>query len=189
MANAIDAFSNNSGERGDESPIREATAAWRGFALLAELGERVELTQPLATAANNFVQGLTDRDEEQTLHGYSAIETIVSRIRAQFGYDLGRSWNKQGIDEEFDQLIDASALLVDRLKHENLTDTDTKNTYGLAVKIARGWQRLVNGSYFLLYSEPCSSAAANIVSGMDDGDFARVQSGSRRSAAPHPTPR
>ena len=143
---------------------------------MAELGERLELTQPLATAAADFVQGLTEQDEERTLRGYSAIETVVSRIRAQFGYDLGRSWNKQGIDEEFDQLIDASALLIDRLKHENLTDNDTKNTHELAVKIAHGWQRLVNGSYFLLYSEPYASAAANVVSAMDDGDFARVQS-------------
>lgn len=177
LANAIDLFSNASSEAGDKSPLREAIAAWRGFAWLAELGERLELTQPLANAAADFVQGLTDRDEELTLRAYSSIETNVSRIRAQFGYDLGRSWNKQGIDEEFDQLIDASALLVDRLGHENLTDTDTKNTHELAVKIAHGWQRLVNGSYFLLYSEPYSSAATNIVAGMDEGDLARLQSG------------
>jgi hypothetical protein len=111
------------------------------------------------------------------MRGYSAVETIVSRIRAQFGYDVGRSWNLQKIDEEFGQLIEASALLAGRLEHEHPTDTDTKNTYELAVKIAHGWARLVNGSYFLLYSAPYSEAAASIVSGMGDRDLERVQAG------------
>ena len=177
LANAIDLFSKGPAEGADDSPVREAIAAWTGFAWLAQLGERPELTQPLAAACADFVKGLTAGDEERTIRGYSAVETVVSRIRAQFGHDLGRSWNKQGIDDEFDQLIDASALLVERLRHENLTDTDTKNTYELAVKIAHGWMRLVNGSYFLLYSEPYSEAAADIVSGMGDRDSQRVQAG------------
>jgi len=66
-------------------------------------------------------------------------------------------------------------LLAGRLEHEHPTDTDTKNTYELAVKIAHGWARLVNGSYFLLYSAPYSEAAASIVSGMGDRDLERVQ--------------
>ena len=156
LANAIELFSNKPEKGAGPSAVQEAIAAWTGFAWLAELGERPELTQPLAAACDDFVKGLNEGDEGRTIRGYSAVETIVSRIRAQFGYDLGRSWNKQGIDEEFDQLVDASALLTDRLKHENLTDTDTKNTYELAIKIAHGWARLVNGSYFLLYSEPYS---------------------------------
>ncbi len=139
LANAIDQFSSWL-EPVDDSPVREATAALTGFAWLAELEERIELTQPLAAACADFVTGLTEGDQERTIRGYSAVETIVSRIRARFGYDLGRSWNKQGIDEEFDHLVEASALLVDRLKHENLTDTDTRNTYDLAVKIAHGWK-------------------------------------------------
>jgi hypothetical protein len=177
LANAIELFSIDSGEGTHESPVREATDAWMGFKWLAELGERPELTQPLAAACEEFVKGLTEKDEERTIRGYSAIETIVSRIRAQFGHDLGRSWNKQGIDEEFDQLIDASTLLVSRLTHENLTDTDTKNTYELAVKIAHGWSRLVKGSYFLLYSKPYSEAAEDIVSGMRGRDLECVQAG------------
>jgi hypothetical protein len=177
LANAIELFSKGHGEATEDSPVQEAVAAWTGFAFLAELGERLELTRPLAVACEDFVKGLTQADQEQTIRGYSAIETIVSRIRAQFGYDLGRSWNKQGIDVEFDQLIDASALLVDRLNHENLTDTDIKNTYELAVKIAHGWTRLVNGSYFLLYSEPYSRAAADVVSGTSDRDLERVRAG------------
>ncbi len=177
LANAIELFSKGHGEGTGDSPVQEAAAAWTGFAFLAELGERPELTRPLAVACEDFVKGLTEADQERTIRGYSAIETIVSRIRAQFGYDLGRSWNKQGIDVEFDQLIDASALLVDRLEHENLTDTDMENTFELAVKIAHGWTRLVNGSYFLLYSEPYSRAAAGVVSGMGDGDLERVRAG------------
>jgi hypothetical protein len=176
LANAIDQFSSWL-EPVDDSPVREATAALTGFAWLAELEERIELTQPLAAACADFVTGLTEGDQERTIRGYSAVETIVSRIRARFGYDLGRSWNKQGIDEEFDHLVEASALLVDRLKHENLTDTDTRNTYDLAVKIAHGWKRLVNGSYFLLYSEPYSEAAAAIISAMDEHDSQRVHAG------------
>ncbi len=177
LANAIELFSNKPEKGAGPSAVQEAIAAWTGFAWLAELGERLELTQPLAAACDDFVKGLTEGDEGRTLHGYSAVEMIVSRIRAQFGYDLGRSWNKQGIDEEFDQLVDASALLIDRLTHENLTDTDTKNTYELAVKIAHGWARLVNGSYFLLYSEPYSEAAADVVSGMSQRDPVRVRAG------------
>ena len=177
LANAIELFSKKPEKGAGPSAVQEAIAAWTGFARLAELGERLELTQPLAAACDDFVKGLNEGDEGRTIRGYSAVETIVSRIRAQFGYDLGRSWNKQGIDEEFDQLVDASALLIDRLKHENLTDTDTKNTYELAVKIAHGWARLVNGSYFLLYSEPYSKAAADIVSGMRHRDSVRVRAG------------
>jgi hypothetical protein len=177
LANAIDQFSNGPGEGPDESPIREAVAARTGFAWLAELGARLELTQPLAAACDDFFMGLAEGDQERTMRGYSAVETIVSRIRAQFGYDVGRSWNLQKIDEEFGQLIEASALLAGRLEHEHPTDTDTKNTYELAVKIAHGWARLVNGSYFLLYSAPYSEAAASIVSGMGDRDLERVQAG------------
>ena len=145
--------------------------------MLAELGERVELTQPLAAACDDFAKGLEEGDEERTIRGYTAVETIVDGIRARFGYDLGRAWNKQEIDTEFDQLIDASALLVDRLNHEHLTDTDERNTYDLAVKIARGWARLVNGSYFLSYSVPFSEATKGIVAGIVDRDPGRVKAG------------
>jgi len=177
LANAIDQFSNDSGEGGHESLMREATAARTGFAWLAELGERLEVTEPLATACDDFVRGVTEGDTELTMHGYSAVETIISRLREQFGEDLGRSWNLQAIDEEFDRLIDASAILVDRLEHEDLTDTDITNTYELAVKIAHGWTRLVHGSYFPGYSEPFSEAAASIVSGMKTRRLEDVRAG------------
>jgi hypothetical protein len=177
LANAIDRFLKDSGHGADETPAREASAAWTGFAMLAERGERVELTQPLAAACDDFAKGLEEGDEERTIRGYTAVETIVGGIRARFGYDLGRSWNKQEIDTEFDQLIDASALLVDRLNHEHLTDTDKRNTYDLAGKIAHGWTRLVNGSYFLSYSAPFSEATKGIVAGMGDRDPCRVKAG------------
>ncbi len=82
LANAIELFSKDSGEGTHESPVREAIAAWTGFAWLAELGERPELTQPLAAACDEFVKGLTEKDEERTIRGYSAVETVVNRIRA-----------------------------------------------------------------------------------------------------------
>jgi len=183
LANAIDQFSKDSAEGADESLLREAGAARTGFAWLVELGERLELTEPLATACDDFVRGLTEEDTELTMRGYSAVETIVSRLREQFGEDLGRSWNVQAIDLEFDRLIVASAILVDRLKHEALTDTDIANTYGLAVKIAHGWTRLVHGSYFLGYSEPYSEAAASIVSGMTDRNLDHVRAGIEKMVA------
>jgi len=160
--------------------MREATAAWTGFSWLAELGERLEVTEPLETACDDFVRGVIEGDSELTMRGYSAAETIVSRLREQFGEDLGRSWNLQAIDEEFDQVINASAILVDRLKRQNLTDTDITNTYDLAVKIAHGWTRLVHGSYFLGYSQPFSEAATGIVAGMKDRDPERVRAGIER---------
>ena len=163
--------------------MREATAAWRGFAWLVELGERLEVTEPLATACNDFARGVTEGDTELAMRGYSAVETIVSRLRERFGEDLGRSWNVQEIDEEFDRLIEASAILVDRLKHENLTDTDATNTYELAVKIAHGWTRLVHGSYFPGYSKPYSKAATKIVSGMKDRNPDHLQEGIEQMVA------
>ena len=177
LANAIDELSTDSAEGAHESLLREATAAWKGFAWLAELGERLEVTEPLATACDDFVRGVAEGDPERTMRGYSAAETIVSRLREQFGENLGRSWNVQEIDEEFDRVIRASAMLVDRLEHEDLTDADIANTYELAVKIARGWTRLVHGSYFLAYSEPYSQAAARIVSGMKDHGLEQVRAG------------
>ena len=184
LANAIDQFSKDSREgAAHESLMREASAAWTGFAWLVELGERLEVTEPLAMACDDFVSGASEGDTERTMRGYSAIETIVSRLREQFGEDLGRSWNMQAIDNDFDRLIDASAKLVDRLKHENLTDTDTANTYELAVRIAHGWTRLVNGSYFLGYSEAFAKAAASIVSGMKDGDLGHLEAGIEQMVA------
>jgi hypothetical protein len=178
LANAIDQFSKGSGEGvAHESLLREATAAWTGFAWLVELGERLEVTRPLATACDDFARGVAKGDSELAMHGYSAVETTVSQLRERFGEDLGRSWNTQEIDEEFDRLIEASAVLVDRLKHENLTDADTSNTYELAVKIAHGWTRLVHGSYFLGYSEPYSQAATKIVSAMEDRNQGHLQAG------------
>ena len=178
LANAIDQFSKGSGEGvAHESLMREATAAWAGFAWLVELGERLEVTRPLATACDDFARGVTQGDTELTMRGYSAVEAIVSQLRERFGEDLGRSWNVQEIDEEFDRLIEASAVLVARLKHENLTDADTTNTYELAVKIAHGWTRLVHGSYFLGYSEPYAEAATKIVSGMKDRDLDHLHAG------------
>ena len=103
LANAIDQFSSDSVEGAHESLMREATAARTGFAWLVELGERLEVTEPLETACDDFVRGVTDGDTELTMRGYSAVETIVSRLREQFGEDLGRSWNVQAIDEEFDR--------------------------------------------------------------------------------------
>jgi len=183
LANAIDQFSKGSGEEGRESLIKEATAAWTGFAWLVELGERHEVTEPLATACDDFVRGVTEGDTERTMRGYSTVETIVSRLREQFGEDLGRSWNVQAIDGEFDRLIDACAILVDRLEHENLTDTDIANTYELAVKIAHGWTRLVHGSYFLGYSEPYSEATASIVAGLKNRRLEDVRVGLDRMVA------
>lgn len=184
LANAIDQFARGSGEGvAHESLMREATAAWTGFAWLVELGERLEVTKPLATACDDFARGVTEGDTELAMRGYSAVETIVSRLRERFGEDLGRSWNVQEIDEEFDRLIEASAILVDRLKHENLTDADTTNTYELAVKIAHGWTRLVHGSYFLGYSEPYSKAATKIVSGMKDRNPDHLQEGIEQMVA------
>jgi hypothetical protein len=177
LANAIDQFSKAAASEKCETAIQEAIAARTGFARLADFGARLELTGPLAEACDDLARGLADDDEDRTLRGYSAAETTVSQIRAQFGFDLGRSWNLQEIDREFDQLTEASASLVDRLGHKHLTDTDTKNTYELAVKIAHGWTRLVNGSYFLAHCVPRSEAAANIVSGMGDDDPQRLRDG------------
>jgi hypothetical protein len=177
LANAIDELSRDPVAGAHESLVREATAARAGFAWLVELGERLEVTEPLATACDDFVMGVTEGDAERTMRGYSTAETIISRLREQFGENLGRSWNVQEIDEEFDRVLLASAMLVDRLKHEDLTDTDVANTYELAVKIAQGWTRLVRGSYFLAYSEPYSQAAARIVSGMKDHDLEQVRAG------------
>jgi hypothetical protein len=183
LANAIDQFSKGSREGTNGTLMREASAAWTGFAWLVELGERLEVTEPLAMACDDFVSGSSEGDTERTMRGYSAIETIISRLREQFGEDLGRSWNMQAIDNEFDRLIDASAKLVDRLKHENLTDTDTANTYELAIRIAHGWTRLVNGSYFLGYSEPYARASASIVSGMQDSDLGLLEAGIEQMVA------
>ena len=178
LANAIDQFSKGSAEVAtQELLLREASGAWTGFSWLVELGERREVTEPLAIACGDFVRGLTEADAERTMRGYSAAETIVSRLREQFGEDLGRSWNLQAIDEEFDQVLKASGILIDRLKHENLTDADITNTYDLAVKIEHGWTRLVHGSYFLGYSEPYAEAAESIVAGMTERDPELVRAG------------
>jgi hypothetical protein len=183
LANAIDEFSKDSDEEARESLVREANAARAGFAWLAELGQRAEVTEPLATACDEFMRGVAQRNTELAMHGYSALEMIVSRLREQFGEDLGRSWKMQAIDEEFDRVFHASASLVDRLMHENLTDTDTANTYELAVKISHGWSRLVHGSYFLGYSEPYSEAVASIVSGMRDHCPEQVRAGTEKMVA------
>ena len=164
-------------QEADDLAMRAAAAAWTGFSWLAEVGERFEVTEPLAAACDDFVRGITEGDTELAMRGYSAAETVVSRLRERFGEDLGRSWNLQAIDEEFDQVTRASVILVDRLKQRNLTDTDVSNTYDLAVKVEHGWKRLVHGSYFLRYSQPFSAAAAGIVSGMTDRYPEQVQSG------------
>jgi hypothetical protein len=182
LANAIDQFSEGSGEVAHESLVNEVTAAWTGFAWLSALGKRLEVTAALAAACDNLRRGVTEGDTERTMRGYSAVETIVSRLRERFGEDLGRSWNVQEIDAEFDRVSDASAKLVERLKHKQQTDADTANTYEFALKIARGWTRLVRGSYFLGYSEPYSEATASIVSGMKNRDLARVQAGIEKIA-------
>jgi hypothetical protein len=177
LANAIDQFSKSAAGARCETAIAEAVAARTGFDRLASSGARPELTKPLAAACEDLARGLADGDEDRTLRGYSTAETVVHRIRAQFGFDVGRSWNLQEIDREFDQLVEASALLVERLGHKHLTETDNKNTYELAVKISHGWTRLVNGSYFLAHSVPRAEAAENIVSGMGDPDPQRLQTG------------
>jgi len=183
LANAIEQFSKDSDEEVHESLMREATAARTGFTWLAGLGQRLEVTDPLATASDEFMRGVAQRDAELAMHGYSALEMIVSRLREQFGEDLGRSWKMQAIDEEFDRVIHASAILVDRLTQDNLTNTDIANTYELAVRISQGWARLVHGSYFLGYSRPYSEAAASIVSGMRDHSPEDVRAGARKMIA------
>ncbi|MGA2528968.1 MAG: hypothetical protein ABSG36_07365 [Acidimicrobiales bacterium] len=183
MANAIDQFSNGPDETAQESLIFEATAAQTGFVRLVELGQRLEVTVPLATVSEEFLRGITTGDRELAVHAYSGAEMLISRLREQFGEDLGRSWNTQAIDWEFDQVINASAILVDRLSHENLTATDIANTYELAVKIAHGWMRLVHGSYFLIYSEPYSKAAETIVLGMRNHRPTEVRAGTETMTA------
>lgn len=183
LANAIDQLSKDSGEEAHASLVREATAAWTGFTWLVELGQRLEVTKPLATACNEFMRGVTQPDTELAMHGYSALEMIISRLREQFGEDLGRSWNTQAVDEEFDRVINASAILVDRLRHEGMTAADVTNTYELAIKIGQGWARLVHASYFLGYSEPYSEAATRIVSGMRDHRLEEVRAGQKTMVA------
>jgi len=185
LANALEEFWKGPGQGSYEFLIQEGTAAMVGFMWLAEIGERLDLTQPVADATEDFVKGLTLEDHGRTMRGYGILETVIGRLREQFGDDVRRSWNLEEIDIEFDRLIEASDVLVERLCREDLTVTDIENTYELAVKIAHGWTRLAEGGYFPSYSDDYVEATTRITSGLKDDDQASVQAGVARIAALH----